>query len=401
MKKNQFLVLYLTFFVILNNFAQDLPNTNSDYVNQLNTISTSVPFLIIAPDSRSGAMGDVGVATNPDHNSLHWNASKFAFIEESNGFSLSYTPWLQDLVPEISLSYLSGFKRLNSRNTLAASLRYFSLGEIQFTDNTGQEISKFNPNEFAIDGAYAMKLSDNFSMGLAMRYIYSNLTGGISTPGGGVTKPGKSFATDLSGYFRTKDFNLSEKDANLALGFNVSNIGNKITYTDGGEEHFLPMNLRIGSNLNVELDDYNSLSIAFDINKLLVPTPPVYDSIGTNPENIVAGKNPNVSVLQGIFQSFNDAPGGLREELNELMYSIGAEYWYQNQFAFRGGYFHEHQNKGARKYFTLGAGLRMNVFSLDMAFLLPATRGVRSPLANTLRFTMLFDMETLYGTDKL
>ena len=154
-------------------------------------------------------------------------------------------------------------------------------------------------------------------------------------------------------------------------------------------------------NLNVELDDYNSLSIAFDINKLLVPTPPVYYSIGTNPENIVAGKNPNVSVLQGIFQSFNDAPGGLREELNELMYSIGAEYWYQNQFAFRGGYFHEHQNKGARKYFTLGAGLRMNVFSLDMAFLLPATRGVRSPLANTLRFTMLFDMETLYGTNKL
>ena len=370
---------------------------------ELNTISTSVPFLLIAPDSRAGAMGDVGAATSPDHNSIHWNASKFAFIEDDRGVSLSYTPWLQDLVPEISLSYLSGFKRLNSKSTIAGSMRYFSLGEIQFTDAQGQFISNFNPNEFTIDGAYAMKLSKNFSSGLAMRYIYSNLTGGIQVPdGGGATKPGTSFAVDLSSYFQSDKFEIDDKEAYFAAGFNISNIGNKISYTDGGEEFFLPANGRLGANLFMELDEYNTVSFAFDINKLLVPTPPIYDSLATvpGPENIISGKDPNVGVLQGIFQSFSDAPGGLQEELNELMYSVGAEYWYMNQFAFRGGYFHEHETKGARKYFTVGVGLKMNVFSLDMAFLLPATRGIRSPLANTLRFTLLFDMAALYATDQ-
>ena len=376
-------------------------NTNSDYVNNLNTISTSVPFLLIAPDSRAGAMGDVGVATSPDHNSIHWNASKLAFLEDDNGVSMSYTPWLQDLVPEISLSYLSGFKRLNSKSTLAGSLRYFSLGEIQFTDAQGEFITNFNPNEFALDGAYAMKLSENFSTGMAMRYIYSNLTGGIQVPdAGGATKPGTSFAVDLSSYYQSDDFEIDDKVAYWAAGFNISNLGNKIAYTDGGEEHFLPTNARLGTSLFMELDDYNSVSFAFDVNKLLVPTPPVYDSVGTGPENIVAGQDPNVGVLQGMFQSFTDAPGGMQEEFNEWMFSFGAEYWYLKQFAFRGGYFHEHETKGARKYFTVGVGLKMNVFSLDMAFLLPATRGVRSPLANTLRFTLLFDMEALYATDK-
>ena len=370
---------------------------------ELNTISTSVPFLLIAPDSRAGAMGDLGVATSPDHNSIHWNASKFAFIEDDRGVSLSYTPWLQDLVPEISLSYLSGFKRLNSRSTIAGSMRYFSLGEIQFTDAQGQFISNFNPNEFTIDGAYSMKLSKNFSSGLAMRYIFSNLTGGIQIPdGGGATKPGTSFAVDLSSYFQSDKFDIDDKEAYFAAGLNISNVGNKISYTDGGEEFFLPANGRLGANLFMELDDYNTISFAFDINKLLVPTPPKYDSLATvpGPENIISGKDPNVGVLQGIFQSFSDAPGGLQEELNELMYSVGAEYWYMNQFAFRGGYFHEHETKGARKYFTVGVGLKMNVFSLDMAFLLPATRGIRSPLANTLRFTLLFDMAALYATDQ-
>lgn len=370
---------------------------------ELNTISTSVPFLLIAPDSRAGAMGDAGVATSPDHNSIHWNASKLAFIEDERGVSMSYTPWLQDLVPEISLSYLSGFKRLNSKSTIAGSMRYFSLGEIQFTDAQGQFISNFNPNEFTIDGAYAMKLSKNFSSGLAMRYIFSNLTGGIQVPdGGGATKPGTSFAVDLSSYFQSDKFDIDDKEAYFAAGFNISNIGNKISYTDGGEEFFLPANGRLGANLFMELDEYNTVSFAFDINKLLVPTPPIYDSLATvpGPENIISGKDPNVGVLQGIFQSFSDAPGGFQEELNELMYSVGAEYWYMNQFAIRGGYFHEHETKGARKYFTLGVGLKMNVFSLDMAFLLPATRGIRSPLANTLRFTLLFDMAALYATDK-
>ena len=388
--------------VLLNmsSLAQS-PTAFDSFEGELNTISTSVPFLLIAPDSRAGAMGDVGAATSPDHNSIHWNASKLAFIEDDRGVSMSYTPWLQDLVPEISLSYLSGFKRLNSKSTIAGSMRYFSLGEIQFTDAQGQFISNFNPNEFTLDGAYSMKLSQNFSTGLAMRYIYSNLTGGIQVPdAGGATKPGTSFAVDLSSYFQSNNFEIDDKEAYFAAGFNLSNIGNKISYTDGGEEHFLPTNGRLGANLFMELDEYNTVSFAFDINKLLVPTPPIYDSLGIAPENIISGKDPNVGVLQGMFQSFSDAPGGIQEELNELMYSMGAEYWYMKQFAFRGGYFHEHATKGARKYFTVGVGLKMNVFSLDMAFLLPATRGVRSPLANTLRFTLLFDMAALYATDK-
>ena len=401
MKKISLTVLVVSFLNV-GLFAQTIFDEIATS-EELNTISTSVPFLLIAPDSRAGAMGDVGAATSPDHNSIHWNASKFAFIEDDRGVSLSYTPWLQDLVPEISLSYLSGFKRLNSRSTIAGSMRYFSLGEIQFTDAQGQFISNFNPNEFTIDGAYAMKLSKNFSSGLAMRYIYSNLTGGIQIPdGGGATKPGTSFAVDLSSYFQSDKFDIDDKEAYFAAGFNISNIGNKISYTDGGEEFFLPANGRLGANLFMELDEYNTVSFAFDINKLLVPTPPIYDSLATvpGPENIISGKDPNVGVLQGIFQSFSDAPGGLQEELNELMYSVGAEYWYMNQFAFRGGYFHEHETKGARKYFTVGVGLKMNVFSLDMAFLLPATRGIRSPLANTLRFTLLFDMAALYATDQ-
>jgi hypothetical protein len=404
MKKIAFIALASVLFSS-NTFAQDI---TSDYLDNLNTISTSVPFLLIAPDSRAGAMGDVGAATSPDHNSIHWNASKLAFLKENNGFSISYTPWLQDLVPEISLSYLSGFKRLNSRSTIAGSLRYFSLGEIQFTNSAGDPISKFSPNEFAFDGAYAMKLSEKFSTGMTMRYIYSNLTGGINVEGGAATKPGTSFGVDLSSYYQSDEFKIEDKTAYWAAGMNISNVGNKISYTDGGEEHFLPMNGRLGASFNMELDDYNSVSFAFDVNKLLAPTPPVYavDEDGNslyddNGDRVIeAGKNPNVGTLAGMFQSFNDAPGGMQEELNELMFAAGMEYWYLKQFAFRGGYFHEHATKGNRKYFTIGVGLRMNVFSLDMAFLLPATQGTRSPLANTLRFTMLFDMAALYPTDK-
>ena len=387
-------------FVVLINTSLIAQNLTNDYLNNLNTISTSVPFLSIPPDSRAGAMGDVGVATSPDQNSIHWNASKLAFITEEQGLSMSYTPWLQDLVPEISLSYLSAYKKLNSKSAVATSLRYFSLGEIQFTGGDGQDLKKFSPNEFALDGAYAMKLSENFSAGVAMRYIYSNLTGGINVEGGGATKPGNSFAVDLSSYYQSDEFEIEEKDAYWAAGINLSNMGNKISYTDGGEEHFLPMNARVGGSLFMELDEFNTISFAVDVNKLLVPTTPVYDSVGTGPENIVAGQDPNVGVIQGIFQSFSDAPGGSKEELNELIFSVGAEYWYMKQFALRGGYFYEHETKGGRKYFTVGLGLKMNVFSLDAAFLLPATSGVKSPLANTLRFTLLFDMESLYATNK-
>ena len=404
MKKIAFIALASVLFSS-NSFAQDV---SSDYLDNLNTISTSVPFLLIAPDSRAGAMGDVGAATTPDHNSIHWNASKLAFIKGDRGISSSYTPWLQDLVPEISLSYLSGFKRLNSRSTIAGSMRYFSLGQINFTNSNNESLGSFSPNEFAFDGAYAMKLSENFSTGMAMRYIYSNLTGGINVEGGAPTKPGTSFGVDISSYYQSDEFEIEDKKAYWAAGLNISNVGNKISYTDGGEEHFLPMNGRLGFNLNMELDDYNSFSFAFDVNKLLAPTPPVYavdedgnSIIDDNGDRVIeAGKDANVGTLQGMFQSFSDAPGGAKEELNELMFAAGMEYWYLKQFAFRGGYFHEHATKGNRKYFTLGLGLRMNVFSLDMAYLIPATQGTRSPLANTLRFTMMLDMDALYATDK-
>lgn len=408
-------------------------NSDSEYWEMLNTVSTSVPFLLIAPDSRSGSMGDVGAATSPDNNSIHWNASKLAFMEESNGLSVSYTPWMEDLVDDIFLGYVSGYKKLNDKNALGASMRYFSLGEINFTNDNGDPITTFSPNEFTFDAAYAMKLSENFSSGLAMRYIYSNLTGGINVQGSQAeAKPGTSFAVDLSSYYQSDEFDMDGKTAYWAAGLNISNIGNKISYTDGGEEHFIPTNGRLGASLFMELDDYNSISFAFDVNKLLVPTPPVYYNVdgaaynfgddgvvaadladgvadsgddfeddipadSDNPQSILAGKDPNVGTLQGMFQSFSDAPGGAKEEFNELMYSAGVEYWYMNQFAVRGGYFHEHETKGNRKYFTIGFGYKMSMFSLDMAYLVQANRGQKSPLANTMRFSMIFDMNSLLG----
>ncbi len=406
MKKLIALILFVGLTGIQDKVNAQLYNSDSEYWENLNTVSTSVPFLLIAPDSRAGAMGDVGVATKPDNNSIHWNASKMAFLEEDNGISVSYTPWLQDLVPEISLSYLSGYKKLNNKSAIGTSLRYFSLGQINFTDSQGESRGSFNPNEFALDASYAMKLSENMSTGLAMRYIYSNLTGGINVEGGAEAKAGTSFAVDLSSYYQSDAFDMDGKRAYWAAGINISNMGNKISYTDGGEEFFIPTNGRIGANLFMELDDYNTVSFALDVNKLLVPTPPVYavdeDNNPLYDENgnrvVEAGvESMDVGTLQGMFQSFSDAPGGSKEELNELMYSAGIEYWYMNQFAFRGGYFHEHETKGNRKYFTLGFGYKMSMFSLDMAYLVSATRGQKSPLANTMRFSMIFDMNALIG----
>jgi hypothetical protein len=409
MKKLIALILFVGLTGIQDKVNAQLYNSDSEYWENLNTVSTSVPFLLIAPDSRAGAMGDVGVATKPDNNSIHWNASKMAFLEEDNGISVSYTPWLQDLVPEISLSYLSGYKKLNNKSAIGTSLRYFSLGQINFTDAQGESRGSFNPNEFALDASYAMKLSENMSTGLAMRYIYSNLTGGINVEGGAEAKPGTSFAVDLSSYYQSDAFDMDGKRAYWSAGINISNMGNKISYTDGGEEFFIPTNGRIGANLFMELDDYNTVSFALDVNKLLVPTPPVYavdeDNNPLYDENgnrvVEAGvESMDVGTLQGMFQSFSDAPGGSKEELNELMYSAGIEYWYMNQFAFRGGYFHEHETKGNRKYFTLGFGYKMSMFSLDMAYLVSATRGQKSPLANTMRFSMIFDMNALMGPAK-
>lgn len=370
-------------------FSQNVTGVDEIGRDNLNTITTAVPFLLISPDSRAGGMGDVGVATSPDANSLHWNPAKFAFVEDEVGFAVSYVPWLRALVPDINLSYLAGYKKLNKNEAIAMELRYFTLGDITFTDVIGNNLGQYKPSEFALGSAYSRKLSDQFSLAISGRYIYSNLTGGQSA-GGITTNAGQSIAADVAGYFR-KDIRIAKKDMELAIGANVSNIGNKVRYTETSTRDFIPINLRLGTALNADLDEYNKISFAFDINKLLVPTPPIYnDSIDGQ---IDFGQDPNVSVVSGIFQSFGDAPGGFSEEMREINYSIGTEYWYDDQFAVRAGYFNEHNTKGGRKFFTFGSGVKYNVFALDFSYLINASRAINgnNPLANTMRFTLIFD----------
>jgi hypothetical protein len=352
--------------------------------DELNPIQTVVPFLMIAPDSRSGAIGDAGVATSPDVYSMHWNPAKFAFIDGKAGVGISYAPWLRNLVPDINIAYLTGYYRIDKKQVASASLVYSSLGDVPFTDDFGNLERTFKPNEFAIDLGYSRIFAKNFSGGIAFRFIYSNLTGGTYS-GGDATKPGISFAADISGYYR-KDINLFSKDGDIGFGLNFSNIGSKMSYSDGQTSDFIPMNMRIGTSSSIYLDNFNKISLAFDLNKLLVPTPPIYNSDG----EIVDGKDPNVSVPIAIFQSFYDAPGGFSEEMHEITYSIGAEYWYNNQFAIRAGYFHEHETKGNRKYFTAGAGFRFKGFTIDFSYLMPTASN--HPLARTLRFSLAFDI---------
>ncbi|MCD6201481.1 MAG: type IX secretion system outer membrane channel protein PorV [Bacteroidales bacterium] len=366
--------------ILLSQISRD------ELAGQVNAIQTAVPFLTITPDSRAGGMGDVGVATTPDINSQHWNAAKYAFIDGSGGVALSYSPWLRNLVNDINLAYLAGYLRINKLQTVSMSLRYFSLGDIVFTDDWGNTTRNFNPNEFAVDAAYARAFSEKVSAALAFRFIYSNLTGGTGV-GGTDTKPGISFAADLSTYYHS-DVNLGDKNGRVAFGANISNIGTKMSYTPNQEPDFVPINLRLGGSLGIDLDKFNTINISADINKLLVPTPPIYDSLG----NISAGKDPNVSVPVGMLHSFYDAPGGIKEEFHEIAYSIGAEYWYNNLLAIRGGYFHEHETKGNRKYFSMGLGLRLNVFAVDFSYLIPVYQN--NPLAGTLRFTLLFDFDS-------
>ncbi len=373
--------------------AQD----NSNLLGQINTITTAVPFLIISPDARAGGMGDAGVASFADANSIHWNASKLAFVDKKMGFAVSYTPCLRKLVPDINLAYVSFYTKLKGDQTIGASLRYFSLGNITFTDNAGNEIGQFNPNEYAIDVAYARKLSEFFSGGIALRYIHSNLTGGILVENN-ATKPGNSVAADISATYRNTEMEIGGKDATLAVGLNISNIGSKISYTETGVKDFIPINLRLGPALTLKLNDYNELTFLVDFNKLLVPTPPIYsDSLSNGQPQILYGSDPDVSVAEGMFKSFSDAPDGFSEEMKEINIAGGMEYWYDKQFAFRAGYFYEHEDKGNRKYFTLGAGLKYNVFGLDFAYLIPTDQ--RNPLENTLRFTLLFDFNSLKKAD--
>ena len=380
--KNRVLITLLSVFFALCGQAL-LSQSNSD---RLNTIHTVVPFLTIAPDSRAGGMGDVGIATSPDAFSSHWNAAKLAFINNNSGVGLSYLPWLRSLVNDINIALLTGFIRIDEKQVISSRLLYSSLGDIQFNDDFGNLLRNFTPNEFALDAAYSRLFSERLSGAVAFRFIHSNLSGGIYSSGGVATKNGISYAADISGFWNN-DISIMEKNANIAVGIAFSNIGSKMSYSDS-HSSFIPMNMGIGSALKIDIDNYNSITFALDLNKLLVPTPPIYSP--SSRDSIIAGKNDNVSVPVAIFQSFYDAPGGFKEEMREITYSAGVEYWYSNIFALRGGYFHEHENKGNRRYFTAGAGFKLNSFILDFSYLLPVVQN--HPLAKTLRFSLAFDI---------
>jgi hypothetical protein len=355
--------------------------TKTNAQSEANVVTTGVPFLTVAPESRGSSLGDAGVSTTPDVNSQHWNPAKYAFVESEAGISISYTPWLRTLVGDIDLSYLVGYKRLDDLQTMSGSLRYFGLGSMISTDEYGTEGAQINPNEFAIDLGYARLLSESFSGAVALRYIRSDLTGGVMV-GSTETHPGNAYAADVAFYYQ-KEMRNNRKRSTLGSGINISNIGSKISYTDGETKDFIPTNLKLGASYKTEMDRYNTISFVFDANKLLVPTP---DPSSTDPN----GGNDDVGPIEGIFVSFADAPGGWKEEMQEITFSVGAEYWYNKQFALRCGYFYENVNKGNRKFFTAGAGLKMNVFALDFSYLVAQQN---SPLSNTLRVTLSFDFE--------
>jgi hypothetical protein len=359
-----------------------------------NVITTGVPFLTIAPDSRAAGMGDAGVATSPDVNSQHWNPAKYAFIESDMGVSLSYSPWLRALVNDINLAYLVGYKKLDEYQTISSSLRYFSLGDIIFTNEYAEYQGQQSPNEFAIDLGYTRLLSDYWAGAVAIRYIRSDLTGG-QLINGVESHAGNTYGADVAFYFRN-EFQVRRSENIFAAGINIQNIGAKISYTDGEIKDFIPTNLKLGASYTTALDDYNTFTFTADINKLLVPTPPKDTTTYDNGDVIFPGGiNSDKSVVGGMFSSFTDAPGGFKEELQEITLSAGVEYWYNKQFSLRAGYFYEHENKGNRKFMTAGAGLKLNVFALDFAYLLPVARN--HPLENTLRFTLSFDVDAFGG----
>lgn len=410
MIKKAILFLAVVYVAVVNLNAQV---TNDDIIGREapNTITTTVPFLLIAPDSRAGGLGDAGVATTPDVNSSHWNPAKYNFIKNNVGVAISYTPWLRQLVSDMNLAYVSGYKKFNKENVLSASLLYFDLGSIQFRDINNALLRDFSPHEFSLDLAYSRLLGAKFSGSVAMRFIYSNLTGGIEVQGND-SYPGKTVAADVSFYYFNDEIELGGMNSTFMWGLNISNIGAKISYTTNQYRDFIPTNFRTGLGYLLALDEHNEFLFTCDFNKLLVPTPPVYygasevlpsgDTVKPGDKIIKYGKDPNISIGAALFRSWTDAPGvatpfvknghasPFREELAEFTVSLGMEYWYDKLFALRVGYFNEHQYKGNRKYFTIGAGLKMNVFGLDFAYLIPTTQA--NPLQNTLRFTLIFDI---------
>lgn len=394
-------ILSALFGLGMQGLAQTNPPNIVGQDDNNRVITTAVPFLSITPDARGGAMGDAGVATSPDANSIYWNPAKLVFIDYNVGFSLSYSPWLSKIINDMSLSYLSGYYKISQEQAVAMSLRYFDLGEIFFTDNNNIQQGRFNPKELALDATYSRKLSENFSIGVTARYVHSNLTGNFSSSTI-EAKPGNTASVDIAVYY-IKEFQNSE----LSFGGNISNIGAKLSYSNEANKDFIPINLRIGTAYKINLDPYNAITFALDFNKLMVPTPPVYardenGSIIVDPETqqpvIERGKDPNRPLLSGMFGSFADAPDGFPEEMNEIMIAIGTEYWYNETFAARVGYFYEHSTKGNRKYLSLGLGFRYNVFGVDFAYLVPQKQD--HPLAETLRFSLLFNFKPSTGIDE-
>ncbi len=349
---------------------------------EFNAITTAAPFLMITPDARAGGMGDIGVATSPDANNQHHNPAKAAFNNNALSIGVNFTPWLNNLVNDVYLGGVSATGLINERSAWAASFKYFTLGQINLTDYLGKPIGDVKPNELSLDGTYALKLSEGFAMGVSLRYIRSDFRLGLATSEG-ITKSVNTFGVDLSGYYESLVSNFGDFNGLFRAGFNISNIGPKVTYVDGGKESFLPTNLKLGGGFDFIFDDYNKIGLTIETNKLLVPTPP-------------ADFDNNIGFVEGIFSSFGDAPGGFNEELKEFTWAAGTEYLYNEVFALRAGYFHESRLKGARQFFTLGAGFNFKATNIDISYLLNAS-DINNPLENTLRFSLGFNLGEDFG----
>jgi hypothetical protein len=417
MKRPRFYQLLLAIslvFVYQTALAQPTGGSGvTDNDLQLNTITTSLPFLAITPDSRAGGMGDAGTALSANSTSIYWNTSLLSFAEQKSEVSLSYTPWLRQLTNDIHLSYLAGYKQINKIHSVGGALRFFSLGEITFTDINGDVLRDDKPSEFELVGAYAFRLADRFSIGVNGKFAYSNLTGGLTVAGVN-TKPGIVGAADLSFSYFNDDAHIGNTDGTYTFGLTINNVGNKVSYSELSRRDFIPMNLKIGNSFLAEFDEYNKVTFSLDLQRLLVPTPAIYKLIDGNYQ-MLAGMNGDIGIISSMMQSFYDAPGvlaedengdyiqnqdgtyqivegtRLKEELAEINIAAGAEWWYSDVLALRGGVFYENKNKGNRQFLNLGASLKYNMFAIDFSYL-ASLNGRQSPLANTLRFTLRLNL---------
>ena len=410
-------IIAISFFVFLarNAFAQPTSGSGvTDNDLQLNSITTAVPFMAITPDSRAGGMGDAGTALSASSTSIYWNTSALTFAEKKSEISLSYTPWLRQLTNDIHLSYLSGYYKINKTHSIGGAVKFFSLGEITFTDASGNVIRDDKPSEFELAAAYAFRLSDRMSIGINGKFAYSNLTGGLTVAGVN-TKPGIVGATDLSFSYNNDDARIGKTDGTYMFAATINNIGNKVSYSELSAQDFIPMNLKIGNSFKADFDKFNSVTFSLDIQRLLVPTPAYYDLIDGE-YVMLSGMSNDVGVISGMVQSFYDAPGvvatddngdyiqnsdgsyevvsgtRLKEELSEINFALGVEWWYNQILALRTGVFYENKNKGNRQYLNLGASLKYNMFGIDISYL-ASLNGRQSPLANTLRFTIRLDLD--------